>query len=134
MKLRTICMAAPLALATAFGAFTLGTPAQADTYASADNEIVIPAPYTVSKNRSTRDGEITSVSRTISYRGLDLRRQGDIDELNLRVEYAVADVCKVDSLTAASFGTDDNRDCYYDAMKDARKQVRDAVWRANYYR
>jgi UrcA family protein len=131
-------MAAPLALAATLGAFALNTPAHADVYARADNEIVIPAPYYVQKRSSglSRDGgETTKVSRVISYRGLDLRNPRDVAELDQRVHFAAVDVCaKLDTMIPASFNDTDNRDCYYDAMKDARKQVRAAVWRANYYR
>jgi UrcA family protein len=139
MNLRNICMAAPLALATAFGAFAVSTPAHAErTYVARDGEIVVPAPYYVQKRSSglSRDGgETTKVSRVISYRGLDLRNARDVAVLDQRVHFAAVDVCaKLDTMIPASFNDTDNRDCYYDAMKDARKQVRAAVWRANYYR
>lgn len=130
MNFCMFCKTAPLAAAVALGGLAFTAPASA----APEDELTIYSPYKVKRERSgSLSGDNISVSRRVSYSHLDLRYAGDINRLQRDVEYAAVDVCaEANRLSRVSFSAADSRECYRDAVTDARRQVNRAVARANY--
>lgn len=120
--IRSIAIAA--AVATALGA---ATPTLAQQI---EDRIVVTAPAVEYERDRFRLGEAESVSvtRIVSTADLDLRYEGDLDELHRRVAFAAelacddAEVLIRDSLTA-------DRECEREARRDAGRQIEAAVAR-----
>ncbi len=133
MNFGKLCKAAPLAIVLAAGAFA--ATAQAEPYYS-DNDVTIYSPYIVKKERSAHplgSTEEVTVSRKISLLDYDLRRSDDIYRLNREVEFTARDVCEqANQIEPASYSPGETRECYQDALRDAQRQVKRAVNRANY--
>lgn len=106
------------------------TPALAETYKVASNdEIVIVAPYTVERDVDRSfgvgpDNERVAVSRRVSLKGLDLRYEGAVDELNRRINWTAVQVCEEAELHMrnTTTGTSD-RECVRDAVRRARSEA-----------
>lgn len=133
----------PLAIAAAASALTFAMSpsfaektAETALYANEEEEIVI-YPYGVRRESIGRSPlgarvEEISLSRIVSADGLDLRYDGDVDELRRRISYTAQLVCdELDAeLRGHSMTTD--RQCVRDAVRDAEPQVDALVQRSRW--
>jgi UrcA family protein len=91
------------------------------------------ASMTVASGAPIRESE---ASMTVDYSDLDLRSSLGRDLLNTRVDAAARDACNAldDAFGVADPALTEPADCRADARRRAQGQVREAIYRANYYR
>ncbi|MEJ0061238.1 MAG: UrcA family protein [Terricaulis sp.] len=97
--------------------------------AFADEEIIV-SPYQVHRERG---GEVYSLSAPVTTKGLNLRYDGDVAELQDRVNYTARQVCEsLEDAVRRDLATSD-RQCIREAVNNAQPQVRAVVARARSY-
>ncbi len=108
---------------SAVAALSFAAPAMAQ-----DEEVVIvTAPYSV--QRST-DGEV-AVSQRVPMKGLDLRRDADVHELERRVAWTAQEVCDIaEDYAPRTTSMTSDRECVRRAIREARADMRYVVDRA----
>lgn len=107
----------------AFAAISL-TTFSAPAFAQDEEVVIVTAPYSVQRERN---GEV-AVTQRVPMKGLDLRRDSDVNELERRVAWTAQEVCDIAEEYAprTTYMTSD-RECVRRAIRESRTEVREAV-------
>lgn len=103
------------------------TPVFAQDY---DEDGIVVSPYNVQRERGRNSASDTYyLSATVTTKGLDLRRDADVEELYRRVDATAWEVCEVIEEEMRGDSTTSDRQCVRRAVDGAMPQVEAAIYR-----